>query len=266
MIADITYGILHYNPLNNEMANNYFVESIESLILNKNNSISTEIYLIDQGNPSEVKDIVYTQSQRFNVNFISLKQNIGISDGINLLVNISDSNFISLVTSDVVFCKNLDNVLLEELENDKTIWQICPLSDKSDILYQQGEIENKCPTKCIAQELTIQFWPKQTFQMVGDFYSIFRAGFENLDYALRIFCKGGYAAVSNKIKIKHYHNMCVKSGARNYTYPEMHGNYDSNILKKIWDNKWPNFNWEFLYQPSVLTDQNKKILNENYSI
>ncbi len=262
----ITYGILHFNPTMYGPATEKFVEAFESLMENKNPDISSEVYLIDQGNPEPEKEIMRMLAKRCGCHLLSFKENIGISRGINTLFNLSRSEYICLVTSDVVFPNGLDSGFIKELEADKSILQICPLSDLSSIEYQKGPVTGGDPIKCIAQELTIQMWPRRCLEVTGYFNETFKAAYENLDYALRLFISGHYAAISQKVKCQHYHNMTSKSGAieRAYdNYISMPNGFYHATIRRLWDQRWSVVSWDTLYEPKVLTKELQYFMN-NY--
>jgi cellulose synthase/poly-beta-1,6-N-acetylglucosamine synthase-like glycosyltransferase len=263
----ITYGVLHFNPTMYAPATEKFIEAVDSLFQNKNPALNSEVYLIDQGNSPEEREVVAGLAKKYNCHFLSLKENVGISRGINLLFNIARGEYICLVTSDVVVPPNLDNILIEELVADPSILQICPLSDLSSIEYQKGSLTEDKPLKCIAQELTIQMWPRRTIETIGFFNETFKAAYENLDYATRLFISGHYAAISRKIKCKHYHNMTSKSGAIEKAYDNyitMPNGFDHTTLRRLWNMRWRNINWDDVYRPEFLTESYRKYLFNLY--
>jgi glycosyltransferase involved in cell wall biosynthesis len=263
----ITYGVLHFNPTMYAPATEKFIEAVDSLFQNKNPLINSEVYLIDQGNPPAEREITANLAKQHKCHFISLNENVGISRGINLLFNIARGEFICLVTSDVVVPPALDEILIEELIADSSILQICPLSDLSSIKYQKGPLTNEKPLKCIAQELTIQMWPRKIIDTIGFFNETFKAAYENLDYATRLFMSGHYAAISRRITCKHYHNMTSKSGAIEKAYDSyivMPNGFDHDILRYLWNLRWPSLDWSDLYNPDALTKNYREYLYNNY--
>lgn len=264
---DISYGILHYNPNTDLEARTAFICAADSLAINRSFDFNSEVFIIDQGNPSEEQEISRDIASYHNFNYIALNKNIGISRGINFLAHIARGRYISLVTSDTIFLKGLDNILIEDLENNKQIFQICPLSDYSSIEYQCKPYGNRNITYCIANELTIQFWPRVVFDKIGFFDENWKACFENLDYSLRIFLNGGFAAISNRVTCNHKHNTTTKNGSINKSYEgyiDMPNGLDSQILRHIWNTKWPYFNWNFLYSPNSLNTENRELLYSKY--
>jgi GT2 family glycosyltransferase len=169
MIADITYFILDYNPRCQEQASKYLDACMESLYNNRNSSISSEVYIIDQGNTSvDYKNRLNEISCGYNFNFIGLNSNKGISGGINLAAKINRSPYLCMITSDTTFTPNLDTVLLEELEAHSDVYQITPAVDKGDVPYQvHGYSKENDLIRCISQELTIQCWKSQVFDVIG---------------------------------------------------------------------------------------------------
>lgn len=243
----ITYGVLHYNPLQNEKSRNDLVECLESLTYNRDPLISSEVYVIDQGNPAPELDFVIDHSTRLGLKCISLKENLGIAGGINFIAKLGEnSNYISLVTSDVIFPKGMDTTLIKELIDNPDIMQICPLSDKSELDYQKVEVNQDAnPLLCLVQELTIQFWPRKAFDLIKGYYEPFRACYENIDAALRLFMCGKYTAISNRIKCIHKHGGCIKSGARNHTYDghiNMPNGFNQELVAQLFHSRWSGLN------------------------
>lgn len=246
-MQEVTYGILHFNPKQDDIARINYKKAVESLYKNRDN-LSNPIYLIDQGNPYTEFDISAKLAEQYNLGLVKLPENIGIAAGINLISELSKTPFTSLVTSDVVFPQWCERTLLKELKENNKIAQICPLSDRSDIDYQRTPIEDKPPTICLAQELTIQYWRSEVFKKIK-FYEPFRACYENLDFSLNLLKNGWYTAISNRVVCEHYHSGTMKSGARDLTYPEMNGSFDHGPLARIFKFLWPKIVFGDLYIP-----------------
>lgn len=239
-MIDVSYGILHYNPDGKTEAYLAFEKAANSLAANA--TLSREVFIIDQGNREQEAWRSRNLANELGFNFIGLKHNIGISRGINLIASMARGRYVSLVTSDVEFTKNLDVDLVNTLENNRDIWQICPASDKSDIPYQRKGFQASGLIRVFAQELTIQFWPSRVFDTIGYFDERWKACYENLDYAVRMFLAGGYAAISHDTFCPHDIHMSMRSGARDRSYEGyagMDSGFDQNRLDQIWENKWP---------------------------
>jgi len=239
---DVSYGILHYNPSSSVEARDAFIRAVDSLAENRSDNLTSEVFIIDQGNPHREIETGQGLAKRHGFNFISLKENVGISRGINLIAGMARGRYVSLVTSDVFFTEGLDESLIGTLERHHDIWQICPTSDKSDIPYQIEGFASGGVVLTLAQELTIQFWPRHVFDKVGYYDERWKACYENLDYALRIFLAGGYAAISHEAFCPHDYHMCVRTGAREHSYDDYIGNngeFDPTPLQAMWESKWP---------------------------
>jgi len=253
--VDVSYGILHYNP--DGKTEPYFAMVRAARSLAANATLSREVYLIDQGNCEREADHIRDLANELGFHFIGLKRNLGISRGINLLANMARGRYISLVTSDVEFTPGLDVQLTQTLETNKDIWQICPASDQSDIVYQKHGFQSGV-LRTFAQELTIQFWPREVFTKVGYFDERWKACYENLDYAVRIFLAGGYAAISHDAFCPHDFHMSMRSGARDHAYEGyagMKSGFDQSVLQQLWENKWPQLRrFVDLYEPIRHTD------------
>lgn len=251
MSVVVTYGILHYNPGQDAAATKAYLDAAESLAKNISPDLRAEVYLIDQASQPELTEQI---ARQHGFHAITLRSNVGISRGINLLASLARGEFISLVTSDVIFPRGIDDTLVASLRSDPTIYQICPVSDNSSLDHQRYDraredgilVDNLC------QELTIQFWPRKVFEEIGYFDERWKACYENMDYALRIFLAGGRVVVDQKAFCHHEHNMCVKSGARNHTYDgyiHMPNGFNQDVLNMMWHNKWPDVSKYFdLYQ------------------
>lgn len=242
MNVDITYGILHYNPDHDPVATAAYVAAVESLAANRSSLLSSEVYLIDQNS-----EPVLTASLAFKHRFraVTLRENVGISRGINLLVNMARGQYVSLVTSDVIFTPGLDDTFISTLRADPKIYQICPVSDNSSLDHQRAPAarEDGILVENIVQELTIQFWPRIVFEKIGYFDERWKACYENMDFALRAFIEGGRVVVDQRVWCHHEHNMTTKSGAIHKAYDgylPMPNGLTHDLLGQMWRNKWPN--------------------------
>lgn len=240
-MIDVTYGVLNYNVNHDVVALQAYIDAVQSLAANRSKDLKSEVYLIDQGCQSEITERLARQN---GFHAVALRNNVGISRGINLLANMARGQYVSLVTSDVTFTPGLDDTLISALRADPTIYQICPVSDISSLDHQRYDraredgilLDNLC------QELTIQFWPRTVFDKIGYFDERWKACYENLDFALRAFLDGGRVVIDQRAFCHHAHNMCVKSGARNHTYDGylyMPNGFNQEILTQMWNNKWP---------------------------
>lgn len=245
-MIDVTFGVLNYNPGLDAAATAAYIAAVESLAANRSKSLTSEVYLIDQASQPELTEQL---ARRYGFHAITLRRNVGISRGINLLANMARGQYVSLVTSDVTFTSGLDDTLIAALRADPKIYQICPVSDNASLAHQRllqahpdgMLIEN------VSQELTIQFWPRSVFDEIGYFDEQWKACYENLDFTLRAFLNGGHVIVHQGAFCHHEHNMTSKSGAFESAYDnymEMPKGPHSitarhAILKNMWDAKWP---------------------------
>lgn len=266
--VDVSYGILHYNPGEDKQARAAFSQALCSLAGNAR--LPHEVFVIDQGNSTDEVQYGMDLCRALGFNFVGLDYNIGISRGINLLANMSRGRYVSLVTSDVQFTNNLDVALVNTLETNKDIWQICPASDQSDIIYQRRDFQASGIVRTFAQELTIQFWPREVFRKIGYFDERWKACYENLDYAVRMFMAGGYAAISHDTFCPHDFHMSMRSGARDHAYEGyagMKSGFDQSVLQQLWEAKWPFLRrFEDLYQPIDTRDidARRSVLAQQY--
>ena len=241
-MIDVSYGVLHYNPDADKVARQAFIDAVESLANNRSDSLTSEVYIIDQGNPLAEIEVGMDLAKQHGFNFVSLEKNIGISRGINWLANVARGNYISLVTSDTLFLPGLDTSLIGSLQDNPDVGMICPASDNSDCPYQLRDFQEGGLVYTITQELTIQFWPRRTFETIGFFDERWKACYENVDYALRIFLGGGFAAISHDAFCPHDYHMCMRNGSRDNAYDDyigMSDGFNPEVLKAIWYNKWP---------------------------
>jgi len=264
-VIDVTFGILNYNPGNHPLAKQALHECVTSLRENMHAGFASEVYIIDQASEGNVQQaVVQDYCNSYGWRSIMLDRNVGISRGINLLARVSRAEYICLVTSDVQFTKELDLSLIKTLKTFPGVWQVCPASDNSELEHQRrGYRESGLAETLAAQELTVQMWPRTTFDRIGYFDERWKACFENMDFALRIFLAGGRVAVSHDAFCPHRHAMSVKSGARNRTYDgylSMPNGFDQNRLHKMWDKKWPGVSWHSLYQTPPSVDMRSRML------
>lgn len=252
-MIDVTYGVLNYNPHNDQVAEKALMECVYSLHENRDPDLKTEVVLIDQGSERHVqRELLGAFGRSYNWQTLFLDKNVGISRGINLLARMARGKYVSLVTSDTIFPKGLDTSLIDTLENNKSIMQICPASDVSSIESQKRGFVNCGIVYQMAQELTIQFWPRTTFDEIGYFDERWKACYENLDYALRIYLAGGVVAIDHNVSCLHKHNMTTKNRAIDRAYDgylNMPNGLDHAQLRQLWEKKWPGFPWALLYEP-----------------
>ena len=252
-MIDVTFGVLNYNPGNNIQAEVALRQCLESLHANINPQISSEVYVIDQASKIHAQQmIIRDYCNDFGWRSLLLEKNVGISRGINMLARIARSKYICLVTSDIVFTENLDISLIHALQSNSNLWQVCPACDNSELEHQRiGYQQEGLAYTLAAQELAVQMWPKETFDKIGYFDERWKACFENMDFALRIFLAGGNVAVTHDVHCLHEHAMTIKSGARNSTYDDyinMPNGFNQELLHRIWDMKWPGLPWSMLYR------------------
>ena len=252
MTVDITYGILNFNPHNHVGAEQVLRDCLESFEANTDKDLTKEVYLIDQASDhNRQQELLTIFANKNHWRMLFLDRNIGISRGINLLAKIARGEKVCLITSDTIFSKGLEIDLLKQLELYPGCWQICPASDNASIPYQKAGYQDKGIFSCIAQELTIQMWPRFVFDKIGYFDERWKACYENLDFVLRMAMAGGFAAISHESFCHHKHEMTKKSGARNETYSgylHMPNGFDQGILHEMWTAKWPGLDWDLLYR------------------
>lgn len=255
-MLDITFGVLNYNPDNHPKAKLALRRCLRSLYKNMNPCFSSEVYIIDQASERHTQQkLVQEHCNVFGWRSILLEKNVGISRGINMLARVARGQYICLVTSDTQFTKGLDESLINTLQANPNVWQVCPASNNSELEHQRVGYQNSGLAYTLAaQELTIQMWPKTVFETIGYFDERWKACFENMDFALRIFLAGGNVAVSHDAYCPHEHAMSIKSGARNQTYDNyihMPDGFNQEILHEMWNKKWPGLNWSILYLPPL---------------
>lgn len=265
-MPDITFGILNFNPGNHPDAEAALRKCITSLHDNKTTRFSSEVYVIDQASKGHKQQaIVQEYCNQFGWRSILLDNNVGISRGINLLARIGRGKHICLITSDTEFTKDLDESLISTLQTNPNIWQVCPASNNSELEHQRiGYLSSGLAYTLAAQELTVQMWPRTTFDKIGYFDERWKACFENMDFALRIFLAGGNVAVSHDAYCPHALAMSVKSGARNHTYDNyiyMREGFNQSILHQMWNIKWAGIDWASLYQQPPNETIRQKLAN-----
>lgn len=255
MIPDITYFVLDYNPNHLDKESYWLRECLQSLHDNTSDSLSKVVYVISQGNNADHENFVMDASRYLGFNTLCMRQNLGISRGINYCVQMSRSPVIALVTSDTVLTKGMDVDLWHKIMMTKNIVHATPLTQKSDIPYQQFAVQEEfgtdivelsgiCDVSCIAYELTVNFWSKKIFDEIGFFDERWKACYENIDFALRCFMKGGENIISGSSFVWHRHGTCYHNGLLNNAYDgymnnEMPHGLDHTVLRRIWNSKWP---------------------------
>jgi GT2 family glycosyltransferase len=265
MIPDITYFILDYNPRCQDQATTYLDDCMRSLYQNRNTSLTSEVFVIDQGNSfTDYKNALANKCAGYGFNFIGLDENKGISGGINFAARLNRSPHLCMVTSDTTFTPELDTVLLGELEAHPDIHQITPAVDKGDVPYQvAGYTAETDPIRCIAQELTIQVWKRQVFQLIGYWDERWLACYESLDYPLRLFLSGwASAAITHKITCHHEHNTTYHNGSLSDAYG---GQFDHGPLRQMWNDKWAGLPWDMMYDLNRYTEETRQRCVEQFA-
>ena len=269
---NITYGILDYNPHSDAVAFDKLKQCMESLSNNRSSRLLSEVFFIEQGNQdSSYCAEVAALCREYGFQFFSLQDNVGISRGINYLYQLARGDVISLVTSDVVFEKGTDEVMLNEFDTHQNLYQVTPSTNNSSLPYQinnptKGNFHNL--VRCIANELTIQFWRREAFEEIGYWDERWKACYENNDWTMRLFLAGYDTAISFNGFCHHHHNMTSKNGAINSAYEgylDMPNGLDHKVLRSIWNQKWQGLDWQFMYNPGRLTEENRKDLAEQFA-
>jgi GT2 family glycosyltransferase len=265
MIPEVTYFILDYNPRCQDQARGYLDKCMASLGSNRNESITSEVYVIDQGNKdTDYKNALAEDADAWGFNFISLNENKGIAGGINFAANLSRSPYLCLVTSDTTFTPELDTVLLGELEVHQDIYQITSAVDNGNVAYQiEGYTTDTEPIRCISHELTIQYWKREAFDKIGFWDERWIACYENLDYALRLFLAGDMsAAISHKIACHHENGTTYNNGSLADAYG---GEFDHTPLRHMWDEKWVGLDWNIMYDLKQYNEETRSFLHDRYA-
>lgn len=267
---DISYGILDYNPDSNGDALKILESCMSALAHSRSARFSSEVFLINQGNANaEYNARLLHLCHLYGFNYLALTANIGISRGINYLAQISRGEIISLVTSDVEVARGTDEILIRELDADPRLYQITPAVNVSSIRYQTAaEVVDRPPLKCIATELTVQFWRRDAFTQIGYFDERWKACYENIDWTMRLFLDGYDSAVSYRSRCFHHHNTTSKTGAINHAYDDylaMEGGIDHRVLRRLWNEKWPDLDWHFMYNPNRLNQDIRGELRDRYA-
>jgi GT2 family glycosyltransferase len=274
MIPDIAYMILNYNPDGEEIAQEVLYTTIDSFYSRRSKNLSCEVCLLDQGTTTDHRDWILEMGKIYRFSSILLKDNIGISGAINLLVRNSKAPVLGLITSDVVITSGMDEDLYSKIQIPE-VYQVTPFTDKSDLEYQTwkpkeeygsdhidlsglkskagfrrhwfGKTGHEPYLRCVGSELTIMFWRRDVFQEIGYFDERWKACYENIDFGLRCFLNGGCTAISRDSFVWHYHKVTEKNGSREKVYGV--DNWQKHI-KCMWDEKWPDLDSYFdIYKP-----------------
>lgn len=267
-MKDITYFVLDYNPGGDATARENLVLAVESLRERHDKTLKADFFLVNQGcAESTQRSALEYLALKNNFHYLDLRTNLGISRGINFCANVARSKYVCLVTSDCVITHGMDSALVDYLEREPKCLLAMPMSDKSDVPYQQfvpaepygaARVAINQPTVApvIAHEFSVAIWPRRAFDLVGYYNEKYKACFENMSWALNCYLSGYDVAVVGTAFAWHFHGGCRKSGAAAHAYDgyiKMDGEYDQTKLRLIWNEEWPGINWEALYRPENLT-------------
>lgn len=276
MIPDVTYFILDYNPNHREQESKWLKECLESVHDNTEPSLSKMVYVVSQGNDDDHEDYVIKLARYLGFNALCMRKNLGVSRGINHCVRMSRSPVVALVTSDTVLTRGMDVDLWSRVYVDDAIMQATPLTQKSDIPYQQHIPEesfgvdsiSKLPRNnvyCIAYELTVNFWNRKIFEEIGFFDEQWKACYENLDFSLRSFMAGWDSIISGSSFVWHRHNTCYHNGLLDHAYDGymdelMPNGLSHTLLGGLWRKKWPGLDAILdVYQPYIPGEETESL-------
>lgn len=293
MIPDITYLILNYNPKGERVAQDVLNNTIDTFFSRKSQNISCEVFLLDQGTTPGHRRWIVDKQIEHGFSTILLEKNIGISGAINRVVRMSRSPVFALITSDVIVTKGMDEDLFEKVQVPE-VFQVTPFTDKSDLDYQTWQpaeefgvehvdldpLKKKSASllnrivsgggssylRCVGSELNVMFWRRVIFtEEVGYFDERWKACYENIDYSLRCFLRGGCTAISRDSFVWHYHKMTHKNKSRELVY--LSSDWQKE-LRCLWDQKWPDINkFIDIYKPLKRKNINDfKGLQERYEM
>ena len=287
MIPDITYFVLDYNPDHRLEEYKWLRECLLSILYNTDKSLTKIVYVLSQGNGKEHEKDLMELSRNFGFNLLCMRENLGVSRGINYCVGMARSPVVALVTSDTIITKNMDIDLYSRVIANDDVVHATPMTQKSDIPYQQClvsedygasivKIPRVADVSCIAFELTVNFWNMDLFNTIGFFDERWIACYENLDFGLRSFMSGGENIISGSSFAWHRHATCFKNGLLKRAYDSYMANgginttvdYSvyHNILGRIWEDKWPNLNEVInIYEPIEQNrDETRQLLNHKF--
>jgi len=267
---DISYGVLDYNPSSDPAAFKLLAECLQSLAENRDPHFQSEVFVIEQGNQNpEYCNSVAALCRKYQFEFVSLQQNVGISRGINYIYQLARSNIISLVTSDIVFYSGTDRALVKEMDDHPNLYQVTPSVNISSLPYQMSDGVTGAELKqCIANELTVQFWRTEAFEKIGFWDERWKACYENNDWTLRLFLAGYDTAISFNSFCHHHHSTTSKNGSINQSYDgylEMDGGLDHKVLRRMWNEKWRGLDWQFMYNPGRLNNEIRAQMAEQFN-
>ncbi len=266
---DISYGVLDYNPSSDPAAFQLLAQCLQSLAENRDPHFQSEVFVIEQGNlDPEYCQRVASLCRKYQFEFLSLGTNVGISRGINYIYQLARGNVVSLVTSDIIFFKETDRVLINELDQHSKLFQVTPCVSTSSLPYQTSDkATGAALTRCIANELTVQFWRTEAFEEIGFWDERWKACYENNDWTLRLFLAGFDTAISFNCFCHHNHSTTTKNGAIKHSYDgylEMKDGLDHRVLRQMWNQKWRGLDWHFMYNPGRLNDEVRAEMAEQF--
>lgn len=252
MTPDVAYFILDYNPQADVKAALKLGAAIRSIVENRDQSLSAEFFVVSQGCQDEThRKILLKNATDHGFHLLDLRTNVGISRGINLVARLSRAKYVCMVSSDCVITQGMDAKLIAALQADPKCQLAIPLSQKSELGYQQhvppqsfGDRNvpvDEPDRTCITYEFSVAMWPREAFENVGYYDERWKACYENIDWGLRAWLLGYNVKIVGSAFAWHSHGGCIKSGARNHTYDgyiEMNGSFDQSRVATLWDAKW----------------------------
>ena len=165
---------------------------VKSIFLNTDFNVLGKVYLINDCSKENVESYLIDIKKKYYdyIEIINNKNNLGFVKNCNLGMDISKSKYVLLLNTDCVVSKNCLEKLANQMEKNKKIGLICPISSvASNLSYPIPEglnfmQVNECFEK---QFLGMNF---DACTVVGNCLMISRACIEKTGYLDEIFKKG----------------------------------------------------------------------------
>jgi glycosyltransferase involved in cell wall biosynthesis len=113
------------------------IKKIDKLLNSIDSEIVSTVYIADDGEWTDQKERVYSQSFEFNLEVFNLDFDSGLGAGRHKIVQEFDEDYLLLMDSDMQMPENTE-ILLKQLQNDSRIGGICGLFAEDKKIFSSG--------------------------------------------------------------------------------------------------------------------------------
>ena len=113
------------------------IEKMDELLHSIDPELISTVYVADDGEWTDQKKRVYSQSFEFDLEVFNLDFDSGLGAGRHKIVQESDENFILLMDSDMKMPTNT-HILLEQLNQDQTLGGVCGVFAEDNKIFTSG--------------------------------------------------------------------------------------------------------------------------------